>query len=211
MLKHELQSIISGKSETSSGNLIQTVTCFLRTSKESGVEAKEGKLAAKEQETKKLISFIDKEDLWYKKDIIEDNKIGEGAEQKVYLNDDHLSVIKFNDTVFYLSWLDYFHNLLLHNYFFPDTKYELIGFKYTEGILYAVVKQYFIRSTEVVNLLHVKEFLSKNGFINKKNNDYYNNDLGIILEDLHDENVLVNDKILFFIDTVFYLTKTFYE
>ena len=29
-------------------------------------------------------------------------------------------------------------------------------------------------------------------------------ELGLILEDMHDENVLVNSETLFFIDTVFY-------
>jgi len=38
-----------------------------------------------------------------------------------------------------------------------------------------------------------------------RNNDYFNPKLGIILEDLHDENVLTNNGILYFIDTVFYL------
>jgi hypothetical protein len=60
-------------------------------------------------------------------------------------------------------------------------------------------------------LKNVKTFLSENGFINKKNNDYYNPDLGIILEDLHDENVLTKNGDLFFIDTVFYLTEDFYK
>ncbi|PBJ12185.1 hypothetical protein [Flavobacterium sp. ACN6] len=44
-----------------------------------------------------------------------------------------------------------------------------------------------------------------------KNNDYYNPDLGIILEDLHDENVLTENGILQFIDTVFYIKDNFYE
>lgn len=35
-------------------------------------------------------------------------------------------------------------------------------------------------------------------------NNYYNKELGIILEDIHDENVIVNSNTLFFIDTVFY-------
>ena len=38
-----------------------------------------------------------------------------------------------------------------------------------------------------------------------KNNDYFNPNLGIILEDLHDENVLTANDILYFIDTVFYI------
>lgn len=50
-----------------------------------------------------------------------------------------------------------------------------------------------------------------NGFLNTKNNDYYNPDLGIILEDLHDENVLTENGILQFIDTVFYIKENFYE
>lgn len=51
----------------------------------------------------------------------------------------------------------------------------------------------------------LKKFLENNGFINNRNHDYYNDDLGIILEDLHDENVLTQNDILYFIDTVFYI------
>ncbi len=49
-----------------------------------------------------------------------------------------------------------------------------------------------------------------NGFLNSRNNDYFNPELGLILEDLHDENVLTNDGTLLFIDTVFYITEEFY-
>lgn len=44
-----------------------------------------------------------------------------------------------------------------------------------------------------------------NGFENSRNNDYINRNYGIILEDLHDENVLTQNGFLFFIDTVFYI------
>ena len=53
--------------------------------------------------------------------------------------------------------------------------------------------------------------MAENGFINKKNNDYFNPELGIILEDLHDENVLTEHGALQFIDTVFYLTPSFFN
>jgi hypothetical protein len=59
-------------------------------------------------------------------------------------------------------------------------------------------------------LNEVRVFMESNGFINLRNNDYINPDLGIILEDLHDENVLTKDNILYFIDTVFYTTKDFW-
>lgn len=49
-----------------------------------------------------------------------------------------------------------------------------------------------------------KEVLEFNEFANIRRNDYENNNLGLILEDMHDENVLVNSETLFFIDSVFY-------
>ena len=50
----------------------------------------------------------------------------------------------------------------------------------------------------------IKAFLEFNGFENTRRQDYENRELGLILEDMHDENVLVNEETLFFIDTVFY-------
>ena len=109
------------------------------------------------------------------------------------------------------NWSDYFDNLLIHNYFFPDTAYTLTGFLEDENKLFAVVKQSFVLYTENTNLGMVKNHLLANGFIHKKNNDYYHPVLGIILEDLHDENVLTNNGVLFFVDTVFYITEDFYK
>jgi hypothetical protein len=57
----------------------------------------------------------------------------------------------------------------------------------------------------------IRGFLHENGFLLKKNNDYFNPTLGLILEDLHDENVLTNGGVLFFVDTVFYLDKSFFS
>jgi hypothetical protein len=120
-------------------------------------------------------------------------------------------VLKLNDAIYYGSWIDYFHNLLLHNFFIPDTAYELVGFTKDNENLYAVVKQQFVTITDVTDLTKVKAFLEANGFKNNRNNDYINKDLGIILEDLHDENVLTKNGVLYFIDTVFYLTNEFWD
>ena len=68
----------------------------------------------------------------------------------------------------------------------------------------AVLEQPFIISDAPVELEDLKQLLAFNGFKNTKRNDYYNDELGLILEDMHDENVLVNSNKLFFIDTVFY-------
>ena len=95
---------------------------------------------------------------------------------------------------------------MLNNYFFPDTAYKLVGFyKSDTNIIYALVEQNYVENTQPTNLEQVKLFLEKNGFKNTKNHDYYHPELGIILEDLHDENVLTSNDILYFIDTVFYI------
>ena len=78
-------------------------------------------------------------------------------------------------------------------------------------MLHAVVKQPYILTNEITNLNQVKAFMEYNGFRLKKNDDYINEELGIIAEDLHDENVLTKNETLFFIDTVFYLTDNFYN
>jgi Serine/Threonine/Tyrosine Kinase found in polyvalent proteins len=81
----------------------------------------------------------------------------------------------------------------------------LIGFYKDEETLFAVVNQPFVKATEKTDLQKVKVFMLANGFENNRNNDYINKELGIILEVLHDENVLTENGVLLFIDTVFYI------
>ncbi|MEO8759550.1 MAG: hypothetical protein ABI388_01135 [Bacteroidia bacterium] len=207
-MKNELRNVISGKNKVRYGATIQSIASFLKRSKGASKVAKNSKLY-KQKEAEDLKKYITENNLWaVGVDIT--NYISEGAEQKVYLEDGK-HVLKLNDAIFYASWEDYLNNLLLHNYYFEDTAYELIGFIEEDETLYAVVKQYFVRATEKTNLEAVKEFLTANGFINTKNNDYRHPELGIILEDLHDENVLSENGVLRFIDTVFFVTENFYE
>jgi hypothetical protein len=122
----------------------------------------------------------------------------------VYLKDSR-SVVKLNDAIYYSSWQDYFISLLLNNHFFFDTAYKLTGFFEDNATLYAVVEQNYIAADARTDLRHVEQFMASNGFQKVRNNDYFNPELGIILEDLHDENVLTSKGVLYFIDTVFYL------
>lgn len=201
-MNNEIQCIISGKIAVKYGTTIHSVSNNLGRSAATGSLVKTDK-HFKIEETKKLKQIVGAQDLWVK-DIKLDNYISEGAEQKVYLKDDK-SVIKLNNAIYYLSWIDYFNSLLLNNYFFPDTAYNLLGFFENGNILYSVVEQLFIKATETTDLNNVQQFMQSNGFNLIQNNDYINPKLGIIIEDLHDENVLTNNGILYFIDTVFYI------
>jgi hypothetical protein len=207
-MKHELQNILSGKSQVRHGDAIQAIARYLRGSKSTSKEIKQSQ-QIKSEEATCIKEFCNQNNFW-KTDIDFTSFVSSGAEQKVYLQDNY-QVFKLNDAIYYESWEDYLNNLLLNNYFFQDTAYELVGFHQSENVLYAVVVQEFIRSDQNTVLENVKKFLLENGFLNKKNNDYYHPELGIILEDLHDENVLTFENNLYFIDTVFYITEQFYK
>ena len=206
-LKNELHNILSGKSEVRFGTIIQAIACYLNNGSQTSSTVEDEK-PFKKQEAKILEDYITQNNLWIR-DIDFSQYVSEGAEQKVYLKDSE-HVLKLNDSIYYSSWKDYLYNLLLHNYFFSDTAYELKGFTKDNDVLYAVVQQNFVSITSSTNLESVKEFLTFNGFQNNRNNDYINEELGIILEDLHDENVLTQNDILYFIDTVFYITDKFW-
>ena len=201
-MRDDIQHILSGKSQVKHHHLIQTTCSYLKGSQGTSSMVKVQQ-QHKEEETKILIQFAEDNNLWVE-NINIDLYVSQGAEQKVYLKDG-TSVLKLNDSIYYVSWIDYFHNLLLNNLFFPDTAYQLLGFYKDLDVLYAVVEQPFVKANEKTDLNMVKAFLENNGFINKKNHDYYNEELGLILEDLHDENVLTQNGMLYFIDTVFYI------
>jgi hypothetical protein len=201
--KYELQNIISGTGGGPKSNFIQAAARFLRPGPQTGGETEEIK-HSKGEEEQKLKDWIEQNGYWFH-DLDESRYLTRGAEQKVYLDINTNFVLKLNDAIFYASWSDYFHSLLMNNFFFPNTAYELAGFYKDEHSLFAVVRQSYIHLTETTDLLLVQTFLEANGFRIIRNNDYVNEELGIILEDIHDENVLVNSGVLFFIDTVFYL------
>lgn len=74
----------------------------------------------------------------------------------------------------------------------------------SNDILYAILRQPYIKSDTVVDIKDIKAHLEFNGFENHIRHDYRHPELGLLLEDMHNENVLVNSDVLFFIDTVFY-------
>lgn len=206
-IKHELQNIIYTDEPSGTKSQLKKVQNFLRRYAETG-SGTQKQQQLKGEEAAAPVAFAHTESLFYPGDIFEENFIAAGAEQRVFRYDDY-RVLKTNDSIFYALWLDYFNSLLIHNYFFPATAYDFLGFKIIKEDLHAVVKQDFIIATEPTNLALVKDFLAYNGFANTRNNDYINHENGLIFEDLHDENVLSKDGILFFIDTVFYLTHNF--
>jgi hypothetical protein len=142
---------------------------------------------------------------WWVNDLPDESCfLTRGGEATIYFAPDRRNVIKINDAIYYATWLEFFNSLVIHNLLFVDTAYAFLGFIEKNDSLLAVLKQPFIPSDAPVDLEDLKKLLAINGFINTKRNDYFNKELGIILEDMHDENIIANSNTLFFIDTVFY-------
>lgn len=137
LLKSQIHDVLSGKSKVRYGETIQTIAHYLRESQKASPIIK-GTKQFKEQEKQKLEKYIFENVLWLF-DIDLSLYVSEGAEQKVYLKNSS-TVIKLNDAIYYLSWIDYLNNLLLHNYFFQDTAYDLVGFTKINQQLFAVVE-----------------------------------------------------------------------
>ncbi|MBS1509425.1 MAG: hypothetical protein JST86_01190 [Bacteroidetes bacterium] len=126
LIKNELRHLISGKSKQGKSNIIKTAQTYLRISGETSSQI-EGEKYDRAKEERALIEFASQNNILIKGDNI-GTYITEGAEQKVYFKEGYDHIFKKADAIFYASWLDYLNNLLLHNYFFPDTTYTLLGF-----------------------------------------------------------------------------------
>ena len=159
----------------------------------------------KEEQSKGLKEFAKEHNFLLSKIPTSNKYFAKGGEAKIFLADDGRNVIKLNSGIYYNTWLDFLNSVLIHNLLFKDSFYVLLGFIDIGNELFGVLQQSFIISNEQTNLENVKNMLEFNGFINTRRNDFFNKELSLILEDIHDENVITQNQTLFFIDTVFYI------
>lgn len=127
-----------------------------------------------------------------------------GQECDVYYDSANGYYIKRNNTLAYEDWIQFFESVRMHNHLFPDTEYTLLGFMVVDGILNGVVSQPAIASTRAAIRVEVMEYMGRFGFKHVGNDNYENET--ILIQDLHDENVLIGyDGRLYFIDTCIYI------
>jgi hypothetical protein len=165
----------------------------------------EGKLLIKERQAVRLKEWAKLKECWIDHRPSASQYLTRGGESLVFQDTDKRHLIKLNNAVYYATWLEYLDSLAIHNIIFPDTAYTLMGFTESDGELYAVLRQPFILTQSQAELADIQSYLEHNGFEKTKRNDYRHAGLGLILEDMHDENVLVAEDLLFFVDTVFYI------
>jgi Serine/Threonine/Tyrosine Kinase found in polyvalent proteins len=206
-IRAKIQNIVRGTCFEGPTDRCSTVRNLLIKSFGASPTAKgefEGRSIIKERQVEFLKIYARESGFWLASLTPGTEYLTRGGESKVYLSVDGLNVVKINDAIYYATWTEYFDSLVLHNLLFPNTTYSLLGFMESDGNLNAVLSQPFIEG-EQAKLENIKDLLSFNGFENTKRQDYYNKEFGLMLEDMHDENVIIREGILFFIDTVFYI------
>ena len=208
-IRAKLQNIVRGELQEGQGDSCTAIRNFLCKSFGTGPTVKSEftrRAILKEKQAGFLKSYAEKGNLWLDSLPPGNQYLTEGGESKVYLNDDGRSVIKVNDAGYYATWTEYFNSLSLHNLLFPNTAYSLLGFAEFGQNLLVVIQQPFVEGDQAA-LEHIEEFLNFNEFRKTRRQDYYNSELGLALEDMHDENVIARENVLFFIDTVFYIME----
>jgi hypothetical protein len=206
-IRQKLQNIVRGELYKGQSDACTTIRDLLCKSFGASPTVKsefESRTVIKEKQVGFLRAHAEKAGLWMESLPQGSQYLAEGGESKVYLSEDGKFVIKVNDAGYYATWTEYFNSLLLHNLLFSNSAYSLLGFIEFDEKLCAVVKQLFVEGGQA-SLDHIEGFLNYNGFTRTRRQDYYNSEFGLTLEDMHDENVIAKDHILFFIDTVFYI------
>lgn len=208
-IREKIQDIVNGTRCKGTTDHCTTVRNLLVESFGTGPTIKtefESRAILKERQAGFLKSWAKETDLWLDALPPGSAYITQGGESKVYLAPDRLNVIKVNDAIYYATWDEYLNSIVLHNLLFPSTAYSLIGFMEIDNGLHTVLQQPFIEGGQA-RLDDIRELLNYNSFENTKRQDYYNSEFGLVLEDMHDENVIAKNDVLFFIDTVFYIMR----
>ena len=130
----------------------------------------------------------------------------EGGEHQVYQAEGLF--YKRNNMAYHSSYLEYFHRVVLHNYLFAETALRFEGFVWYDNLLQPVISQKALLGRRGATRDEVEYEMKLRGFTRHVADNYHNPAVGILVEDLHDENVLVDtDGDLLIFDPVIYLVK----
>ena len=140
----------------------------------------------------------------------EDGKRGE-TENELYYDEKQHRWFKRNNMFMHSTYLEFFHRIALHNYLFPEAPLRLEGFVVNQGELMPVMSQPHVRAERGATKAEVINYMKKLGFKHKSGVDFYNPTTGVIVEDLHDENVLIdpdNPDHMYIVDPIIFLDDT---
>lgn len=115
-----------------------------------------------------------------------------GNEHDTYLNAEQSVIYKVNNRMNTPSILDLLDRMELHNKYFPDSKYSLVGFTAISknGDVWPVFAQDYVPDARMATVDEIDDYMSKLGFTRVGDGRYSNGE--VVIKDLKPRNVLVN-------------------
>ncbi len=119
------------------------------------------------------------------------------SEHRLYFDEASQRWLKSNNLSNYGNWMAYFQSIQLHNWLFPKAPLWFDGFVQEEGCLRPVISQPHVEAARGATQAEVDVMMLGLGFEPVRNRDrarqydYLSKALGVEVNDLHDENVLL--------------------
>lgn len=116
-----------------------------------------------------------------------------GIENDVYLSNDGTTVYKVNNLMLSRSVSQLLNRLLLHNAYFPQTRYDLYGFTgFGNGSIYPIISQQYIKEVVHATPEEISHYMTLFGFTDLGQGKYTDGIIEIL--DLYPRNVLTNKE-----------------
>lgn len=136
--------------------------------------------------------------------------VDRGSENEVYSAYDADIVYKLNDFRYADDNLNsFFERIQAHNHYFPESKYDLIGFALNQsGKICAILVQPFIHADREATEQEIADALSLSGFRPQLGGEYFTNGDYDIFDALPNNVLYGTDGHLYFIDTIIYTAQS---
>lgn len=116
-----------------------------------------------------------------------------GMENEMYLSEDGNTAFKVNNLMLSHSVGSLLDRIILHNAYFPQTRYELYGFTgFGRGSIYPILSQQYIKQVTYATPEEIAQYMQNLGF--EPCGDAAFSDGTIIIKDLRPRNVLKNSS-----------------
>lgn len=174
------------------------------------IETLAGTTSCKSVQLVRLKKWAQEQGCWFNDCSQFGDYFDRGSENEVYLSPDQKNIIKLNDFRYSDDNLtSFFERIKAHNKYFPDCKYDMIGFaENSDCHVCAVLVQPFISNARLATKEEIYNEFVRLGFRPEDDCEYYTNGIHDIFDSV-DGNVLVDDEEnMFFIDTIIYESGT---
>lgn len=116
-----------------------------------------------------------------------------GMENEVYLSNDGSTAFKVNNLMLSRCVSQLLDRLILHNAYFPQTRYDLYGFTgFGHGSIYPIIMQQYIKEVVHATPDEIERYMNQLGFANSGDARYSDGTIEIM--DLRPRNVLTNKE-----------------